>query len=642
MPRREVVITGVGAVSALGRGFDALAASLFEGREAIAPITRFDVSAFGRRGVAALVRDAHGDARWIDFAIEAAKEALAMARVDAAATRVALVMGTSLGHGNALTDGTSAVAAALGLRGPRVTFSTACTSSANAIGYARDLVASGDADIALAGGADEVTLGLFAGFDGLKVIAEGPCAPFGPVFGTTLGEGAGFVVLEREGARDVSALGLLAGYGLSSDAYHETSPDPRGMGVCRAVRAALGDARWTPDAVDYVNAHATGTASNDEAEWLGIEAALGARAKAVPVSASKGSIGHAQGAAGVLELLVTMACVARGCVPSSPRAEAGRRRGPPDTVAGPLPRTHPVTRYLSLSSAFGGANVALAIGPSARPEPARRAVSILSGGVALGDEEIARARSGEGLRAVAPSVDPRSLDPLARLAVCACGAALRGIGGAPAGDLRDRAGIILAAPRVSPESARAWQDAIDKRGYTRVNAAAFARLVLHATTGTVSKAFSLRGPASTLAGSSTAGLAAVAYAASMLATRDDADVMLAGAAVEDEHAEPSREGAAIVCLGAGVTEGRPVIAGVAIEGAGRVEAAIARAASRGRDGARWTVIDGAGATRATAAVEALLDAARAITEGRARVAGVAAHDEQLSCAILLEGCCDER
>lgn len=636
MRRPEVVITGAGAICALGRGFAALGDAVFAGRGGIAPIARFDVSAFGRRGVAALVADANGGERWIAFAIEAAREALATARVDASAARVALVMGTSLGHGNALTDGTSAVAAALGLRGPRVTFSTACTSSANAIGYARDLVAAGDADVALAGGADEVTLGLFAGFAALKVLAEGPCAPFGPVFGTTLGEGAGFVVLEREGERDAPALARLAGYGLSSDAYHETAPDPRGQGVSRAIRGALRDARWTPDEVDYVNAHATGTASNDEAEWLGIESALGERAQRVPVSASKGSIGHAQGAAGVLELLLTMACVARGCIPPSPRAEGGRRLRPSDTVAGALPRAHPVARYLSLSSAFGGANVALAVGPSERPPASTRAVSLLADGLATSPEELARARSGEGLRAVAPSVDPRSLDPLARFAVCACGAALAALGAPPAGDQRDRAGVVLAAPAVSPESARAWQDAIDNRGYTRVNASAFARLVLHATTGTVSKAFSLRGPASTLAGSAAAGLAAVAYAASILATRDDADLMLAGVVVEDERADPAREGAAVVCLGTREAEGRPIVAGVAIEGAGRVEVAIERAASKGRSVAAWTVIDGTLSTRSTAAVEALIDAARAIRVGRARGAGVAAHDEHMSCAILLE------
>lgn len=636
MPPDSVIITGVGAVSALGHGVDALREGIFEGREGIAPITRFDVAAFGARGVAALVPDAPSEKRWIAYAVEAAREALAMARVDVAATRVALVMGTSLGHGDELTGGTSEVADALALRGPRVTFSTACTSSANAIGFARDLVAAGNVDVALAGGADEVTLGLFAGFAGLKVVAEGPCAPFGSVFGTTLGEGAGFVVLEREGHRDVPALAHIAGYGLSSDAYHETSPDPRGGGVARAVRGALGDAGWTPDEVDYVNAHATGTASNDEAEWMGIESALGERARRIPVSASKGSIGHAQGAAGALELLVTMACVARGFVPPSPRAERGRRRCPPDTVAGMLPRAHRVTRYLALSSAFGGANVALAMGPSGPDRSPPRRVAIVSEGRVSGADELTRARDGSGLRAEAPSVDPRSLDPLARIAVCASGAALRGGGGAPVGAQRDRAGIILAAPKVSPESANAWQASIDQRGHTRVNAAAFARLVLHATTGSVSKAFSLRGPASTLAGSSAAGIAAIAYAASILANRCDADLMLAGAAVEDDRADASREGAAIACLRASESGGDPLVAAVAFEGPGRVNEAVERA-SVGDATTRWTVIDGTRATRCTEAVEALLDAAQSIRNGGVRSAGVAAYDEHFACAIRLEG-----
>jgi len=464
-----VVVTGVGATSAFGRGAAALRDGVFAGREAIAPIGRFDVAPFGARGVAALVPGGPDRDRHVAWAVEAGREALAMAGLDGAARggrRVALVMGTSLGRGDDLTETTSIVARALGLDGPRVTFSTACTSSANAVGFARDLVASGDVDAALAGGADEVTLDLFAGFAALGVLAEGPCAPFGPVFGTTLGEGAGFVVLERAGEGGAAPLAELAGYGLAGDAFHETSPDPRGGGVARAMRGALGDAGWRAEDVDYVNAHGTGTAANDEAEWLGTEAALGPRARAIPVSASKGMLGHAQGAAGVLELLATLACVAEGAVPPSVRAERGRRRGPADAVAGARPRPHPVARFLSTSSAFGGANAVLAVGPRGDGDRPARPVSLLTEGTVAGADAVARARSGEGLRAVAPSLDPRTLDPLARLAVCACGEAWAALPSRPAGaarpgrgDPRGAACLARQRPRVARHLARARADA---------------------------------------------------------------------------------------------------------------------------------------------------------------------------------------
>ncbi|MFO0602340.1 MAG: beta-ketoacyl-[acyl-carrier-protein] synthase family protein [Polyangiales bacterium] len=637
MPRPpSVVVTGVGATSAFGRGAGALRDGVFAGREVIAPIGRFDVAPFGARGVAALVPGGPERDRHAAWAVEAGREALAMAGLGDASRggrRVALVMGTSLGRGDDLTETTAAVARSLGLDGPRVTFSTACTSSANAVGFARDLVASGDVDAALAGGADEVTLDLFAGFAALGVLAEGPCAPFGPVFGTTLGEGAGFVVLERAGEGTATPLAELAGYGLAGDAFHETSPDPRGGGVARAMRGALGDAGWRAEDVDYVNAHGTGTAANDEAEWLGTEAALGPRARAIPVSASKGMFGHAQGAAGVLELLATLACVAEGAVPPSVRAERGRRRGPADAAAGPRPRPHAVARFLSTSSAFGGANAVLAVGPRGDAERPMRPVSLLSDGTVAGADAVARARTGEGLRAVAPSLDPRTLDPLARLAVCACGEAWAALPSRPAGAARDRAGVILAAPRVSPTSARAWRDALRERGPTRVDARAFARLVLHATTGTASQALSLRGPASTLAGSGAAGVAAVIAAARVLAWRDDADLMLAGYAEERDDADPAREGASVVCLGTSPAPGAPRVAGTAFAGPGRVDEARARAAG-GRDDVPWRVVR-AEPDAPLAAMEALRAAARDVRNGAPR-AGVVALDDHLTCALVLE------
>src|SRR5262249_40486886 len=139
-----------------------------------------------------------------------------------------------------------------GAGGPRITISTACASSTNAIGLARELLLDGSADAVIAGGADALTPLIFAGFHALGLLARDRCAPFSEPRGTTIGEGAGFVVLEmpdRAAARGARLLGLVSGHGLSCDAHHPTSPDPTGAGIARAARAALADAALSAAAV---------------------------------------------------------------------------------------------------------------------------------------------------------------------------------------------------------------------------------------------------------------------------------------------------------------------------------------------------------------------------------------------------------
>ena len=137
----------------------------------------------------------------------------------------------------------------------------------------------------VAGGADVLSAEVFAGFHALGLLSREKCAPWSEPYGTTLGEGAGFLVLESEAQarrRLVRPRAFLHGFGLSSDAYHATSPDPAGAGVARAMRAALDDAGLTPDAVGYVNAHGTGTPLNDVAESRAYAAAFAGRGRPVP------------------------------------------------------------------------------------------------------------------------------------------------------------------------------------------------------------------------------------------------------------------------------------------------------------------------------------------------------------------------
>src|SRR5688572_8986920 len=311
---REVVITGMGAVSALGDDTATLWHAIESGRCGISTIRRFPTAAYGvHTGAEVASAPAHEDATrlCLDFAIRAAREAITDADVAGTpAHRVALVFGTGLTDSRELLQVVlESLAASLGIAGPRLCVSTACSSSTAAIGVGRDLLALDAADVVIAGGSDVLTAEVFSGFHALGVLTAASCAPFSTSVGTTLGEGAGFLVLER--AHEATQPGArtpprLAGYGLSGDAWHETSPDPKGNGIARAISAALLDAAAEPGSVSFVNAHGSGTQANDAAEWLGIGQALGAGAEKVPVSSTKGALGHAQGAAGVLEAIVTI------------------------------------------------------------------------------------------------------------------------------------------------------------------------------------------------------------------------------------------------------------------------------------------------------------------------------------------------
>ena len=260
------------------------------------------------------VEPSGGSAAWglcRQFAMRAAEEAVCQARLTAGPPphRIGFVLGTSLGDPDRdVHELAQDVVQNLDVAGPVITISTACSSSTSAIGIARDLLAMDAADAVITGGAAVLSPEVFAGFHALGVLSPGKCAPFSEPFGTTLGEGAGFLVLERSQSafsRNAEPIATLAGYGLSADAHHETSPDPKGGGVYRAVRSALADASLQPSDVGYVNAHGSGTEANDPSEWRGIQRALGGEAT-VPVSSTKGAIGHTQGAAGALEVIVTI------------------------------------------------------------------------------------------------------------------------------------------------------------------------------------------------------------------------------------------------------------------------------------------------------------------------------------------------
>jgi 3-oxoacyl-[acyl-carrier-protein] synthase II len=245
---------------------------------------------------------------------------------------------------------------------PRL-FSNACASGANAVGYAFRAVRAGQAAVAFCGGYDPLCEFVFAGFHSLQALTPELCRPFDKNrSGLAIGEGAGILVLEgwdRAKARGARILGEIIGYGESNDAFHMTRPDPDGKVAALAVHRTLADAGITPEVVDYVNAHGTGTPFNDASEAAALLAVLGSRAREVFVSSTKSMIGHLLGGAGAVEGILTVLALREQWLPPNVNYET------PDPacdlrIVRRAERADRLTVALSNSFGFGGANATLA------------------------------------------------------------------------------------------------------------------------------------------------------------------------------------------------------------------------------------------------------------------------------------------
>jgi 3-oxoacyl-[acyl-carrier-protein] synthase II len=381
---RLALITGCGIVSPLGTGVAAFWDGLVAGRSAVAPIRRFPATDLAPNAAAEVADPSFDDPdRAGAFALDAAREALADARLDVGAVgpaRVGVALGTTLG-GMQLFERWIAtgdagglarvpyyapatrVARAVGCRGPVVTAQLACASSTHALALAADWVRTGRAEVVLAGGTDLLCRFVVAGFNCLKATAD-RARPFDAARrGLVLGEGAAMVVVEeaehaaRRGAR---VHGHILGVGAAGDATHMTAPDREGRGAARAMEAALADAGLAPGAVDFVSAHGTGTPYNDAMEAVAIGRVFGPGR--VPVNSIKGAIGHTLGAAGAFEAVMCLRVLGEGTIPPT----AGLEKVDPacagiDLVHGTA-RTQPTSVAVSTSSGFAGANAALVLG----------------------------------------------------------------------------------------------------------------------------------------------------------------------------------------------------------------------------------------------------------------------------------------
>ena len=381
----RVVVTGLGAASPFGAGIVAYWKGLSGGVCAIRELTLIDTQSFRCRIGAEVSGPLAGSARRTRadrLAIGAAAEALADAGLGARDRRSAAVVVGAVGggmleaeewywHGAGNPRPASlrgvlpcaqgeALASRFRIGGPRHTVVTACSSGAVALSEAAALIADGVVDVALAGGVDSITRICFMGFNALKLLDPTPCRPFDRERrGMSIGEGAGFMVLESETharARHARVYATLAGYGTTTDAYHVTAPDPDGDGMVRAMRAALGHAGAAPHEVQYANAHGTGTPQNDRIEARALARVFGEGG--LLVSSSKSMIGHTMAAAGSLEAIATVLALEHGVVPPT----ASLTTPDPDVPFDCVPHTSrpaALTCAISNSFGFGGQNVTL-------------------------------------------------------------------------------------------------------------------------------------------------------------------------------------------------------------------------------------------------------------------------------------------
>lgn len=387
----RLAVTGAGIVCSIGRNKAEVWRSIEESRAGITKLTRFpgetfptDIAAEVDADVAPMLpigrRDAKRMSRTDLLAVIAAHEAVRQANPPM--ERAVVSTGTSTGGllegedyyfrrlirgrrrapaSRVLQQPTSgpsdAVARVLKAGGGVLSNATACASAGAAIGMAADLLRSRHADVAIAGGSDALCRLTYSGFNVLQAVDPSPCSPFGAERkGITLGEGAAYLVIERWDdavARGAKILVELCGYGASCDAHHPTAPVEDGRGAEAAMRGAMSEGNVS--AVDYVNAHGTGTQLNDSAETRAILSALG---ESVPVSSSKSYFGHTLGAAGGVEAVITVLALMHQTAPPTLRLTEAAADCTLDYIPH-TPRPMPMASALSNTFGFGGSNVSL-------------------------------------------------------------------------------------------------------------------------------------------------------------------------------------------------------------------------------------------------------------------------------------------
>jgi len=412
MSRRRVVVTGTSVITSLGFELDDVWERICSGHSGIGPVLRFDCSEFAVQfggeirkfdlcdHMSIERRDVKRIDRFCQFAFLAAHTAIEESGIDFSdhdPYRSGVIIGSGIGgldeielqHSRLFDRGPDRISAYMiprliinapsgvvsvrwGLRGPNSAVVTACASGTNAIGDAFRMIRSGTSDVMVAGGCEAALtpMGIagFARMNALSTRNDAPELASRPFDvdrdGFVLSEGAGMVVLEElefAKARGANILAEVLGYGMTADASHPTAPDKSGRGAARAIVNAMQDGEINPEDVGYINAHSTSTPRGDQAEATAIHLAFGERAKTLPVSSTKGHLGHLLGASGSVESVFCINAIRTDVLPQTlnldqpdPKCELRHIRG--------QPMEQRVNITLKNSFGFGGHNACLAFG----------------------------------------------------------------------------------------------------------------------------------------------------------------------------------------------------------------------------------------------------------------------------------------
>lgn len=399
MKAKRVAITGLGIFCSTGKDVEEFSQSLKQGRTGIGPITLFDTTKYPCK-IGAEIKDYRPEeffkkrelkklSRADQFGLIASEEAVKTSGIQSyPSEEVGVCLGAGAGgmleaetyHREVLVKGKSKpsliwpfipsftsdrIAERFGFSGPKFTVTTACSSSATAIGYGADLIRSGKSKAVLCGGSEALSELTFGGFNSLKSMDPLPCRPFDRKrAGMSLGEGAGILILEdfdEATERGVRIYAEFLGYGIGGEAYHITAPEPTGIGGTRIMKEAIEESGIPLTEIDYINAHGTGTPLNDKAETLSIKNLFRERAYSIPISSIKSSIGHCLGSAGAIEAVASILSITHRFIPPTLNHHEGDEDCDLDYVPGKS-REAEVRFVLSNSFAFGGNCTSLVFG----------------------------------------------------------------------------------------------------------------------------------------------------------------------------------------------------------------------------------------------------------------------------------------
>ncbi len=597
--KQRIAITGLGAITPLGLTCQSTWDNCIAGRCGISTVKAWDTSNY-KTNFAGEISDFNPlnhfspeKARRLDrcnqLAIVAAREAVTDAglHTDSIDTsRIGISVGTSLGgmisgqmydrllltkeirkpsytYQYPIYVTLNEMTEAFGFLGPRSVISTACTASTIAIGQATEMIRSGKADCVLAGGVDPLAEFSFAGFNSMQNVSSQPCAPFSEPIGLNTGEGAAMLILERMDLalqRGATVYAELLGYALSADAFHQTSPDPSGRSQQRLLSEALTAGGVTKEEVDYINAHGTGTTGNDVTESRALEVFFGDTIAHIPVSSTKGALGHSLGATGAVEAVLTALAVHHGQLPPTVNFTSPRK----GCALNYLPNTSQskkVSVAVSQNFAFGGNNAALVFGHSERTATVQpkeyRAQQVVVTGLGLitpigcgKDAFLASMQAGISgigkikrftatgkakIGAVLESFDPRTysraqtrkMDRLGQFTVCAAELACKDADIRVTRELSERMGLVLGSTLGPIESCKKFHREPALGIPHKANPSVFPNTVCNAAGGLAAIHLRLKGPNVMVMVGDASGLSAISYGYELI-KNGAADVLICG------------------------------------------------------------------------------------------------------------------